>query len=157
MGLQEKIAAEVDSQEERLKKEVEEARQKKIEEMQAMTAEINMIRQKAYSFEELMEFLRMLHEAGGDEVVAQYLLIYGEVSKIDDSIEELEFIEDALCSYDDEFMFGFQEGRKYPEHERLLRRKKELLKKRNSLTNTIGMMDNSMFGFRKHHSKYRRY
>ena len=54
MGLQEKIAAEVDSQEERLKKELEEARQKKIEEMQAMTAEINMIRQKAYSFDELM-------------------------------------------------------------------------------------------------------
>ena len=73
MGLQEKIAAEVDSQEERLKKELEEARQKKIEEMQAMTAEINMIRQKAYSFDEWMEFLRMLHEAGGDEVVAQYL------------------------------------------------------------------------------------
>lgn len=157
MGLQEKIAAEVDSREERLKKELEEARQKKIEEMQAMTDEIDMIRKKVYSFDELIEYLKLLHEVGGDDAVVQYLLIFGEVSKIDDSIEELEFIEDALCSYDDEFMLGFQEGRKYPEHERLLRRKKELLKKRNSLTNTIGMMDNSMFGFRKHHSKYRRY
>ena len=73
--------------------------------MQAMTDEIDMIRKKVYSFDELIEYLKLLHEAGGDDAVVQQLLILGEVSKIDDSLDEICYIEEELS-----FLFGTRGG-----------------------------------------------
>ena len=138
---------------------LEEAKYNIQKDIQSLNSEISLIQKKAFTFDELITYLKTLHEAGGDDAVVSYLLIYGKIAEIDDRLDELKEIEEALWNYDSQLMFDYNDlGKtKCPELDRIIRRKAELQKQRNNLTSSIGFMSDGMFGYKKRHSKYRRY
>ena len=147
MPLEAKVA-DAEEREQAVKTTLEKLRQEKEANISAMEAEISLIRHKVYTYDELIDYIHKLHEAGGDNAVARYLAIYGEVVKIDDKLDEISMIMGSLWNYEPDIMFANEDGRyEFYEVNVLKKKKARLQKKRTELISSIGVMSDCMFGY----------
>lgn len=150
--------AELTEEEAKVKEELKKRLEQKRKDIEAMKAECQLLSNKVYSFDNLIDFLKVLHEAGGDKAVSRYLMIYGDAVKLDDQIAEIDEIEEALWYNNEAVICDHRDGVKINSRlAKLEKEREDLIAEKNALASSIGIMSDCMFGYANRRRDMNRY